>query len=95
MYEDCVTINLSDNTGHYTVLGQGDCRLLSGDLVGRITGSVFEVDQTDGWLFEWEKANPKCYARRKQELRFIKLAGCSRDNRNLNASNAILRSSKS
>lgn len=38
-------------------------RALSGDLLCAETG---EIDPSEDWLFDWEKTDPNCYARRKQ-----------------------------
>lgn len=48
-------------------------RATSGDLVGYIEGSQFLVDQSDEWLFDWEKEDPTCYARRMQRMVVIPL----------------------
>lgn len=41
-------------------------RIVSADIVGTMRDGVFHVDQSDSWLFDWEKADPKCYARKMQ-----------------------------
>lgn len=41
-------------------------RAASGDLV--IDECTGKVVQEDWWLFEWEKAEPECYARRAQRF---------------------------
>ena len=38
-----------------------DRRVVSGDLVVDGKGKVVK---DEGWLFDWERANPNCYARR-------------------------------
>lgn len=39
-------------------------REMSGDLV---FGEDWKIDQGTDWLMEWEKNDPNCYARRKQQ----------------------------
>lgn len=48
-------------------------RMVAGDLVGQIKGDEFYVDQSDEWLFDWERQDPKCYARKRQRDGVIKL----------------------
>lgn len=62
----------SDWSGEYVVLTK---RELSGDLlVHPIHGDPdhFMVDQSDTWLFNWEKNDPECYARKMQRAGKIK-----------------------
>lgn len=69
-----VIIHMNDYTRTYSILGEW---VASGDIVGRIDGKgMFHVDQTDSWLFPWEKNDPDCYARRKQKEGVIKLGEC-------------------
>ncbi len=39
-------------------------RVISGDLVFNDSG---EINQSEEWLFDWEKENPNCYARKAQK----------------------------
>lgn len=44
-------------------------RELSGDLVVEIeNGKPVRVCQEDFWLFDWEKKDSKCYARKMQRM---------------------------
>lgn len=47
-------------------------RMVSGDLkVTQLPDGSFEVDQSDYWLFDWEKNSPDCFARFMQHKRYI------------------------
>ena len=54
----------------YVVLKSGsliECvaaRALSGDLILNPQGKVI---QSNAWLFDWEKTNPNCYAKKMQK----------------------------
>lgn len=50
---------------HYLTVGE---RAVAGDLVGEFKDGKFHVDQSDTWLFDWEKTDPNCYARRMQTV---------------------------
>lgn len=63
-------INYSDWRNTYFVVNE---RKVSGDIVGDIQGDQFHVDQSDTWLFDWEKEDPNCYARRMQTLGTLEL----------------------
>jgi hypothetical protein len=43
------------------------------DIKGEFVDGYFVVDQSDNWLYESEKDDPDCYARRMQALGRIKL----------------------
>lgn len=63
----------NDWHGAYVVIGAR--RRVVGDIfVKPVPGNpkLFEVDQSDDWLFDCEKENPDCYARTMQRLRFIR-----------------------
>lgn len=47
-----------------TVKDAGLHRQVSGDLV--VDSKTLLIDQSDAWLFEWEKADPTSYARQMQ-----------------------------
>lgn len=63
-----IIINRHSYTEEYSIVGE---RVVSGDLKGTIKGNEFHVDQSDDWLFPWEKNDPDCYARKMQKRGII------------------------
>ena len=52
-----------------SLLRAAAARVTSGDLVvDMLTGKVVE---DDAWLFDWEKTDPTCYARRMQGRQIV------------------------
>ena len=42
-----------------------ELRTVSGDLLFDSDG---KIDQNEDWLFDWERKDPNCYAKRQQRL---------------------------
>ena len=63
-------IFMNDYSATYVRVNKRAC---NGDIVGKIDGDVFHVDQSDDWLFDYEKNDPNCYARRMQRNGSVKL----------------------
>lgn len=59
------TITVSINDVH-NYGSEVSYRSVAGDLVGIYRNGTFYVDQSDTWLFDWEKNDPGCYARKMQ-----------------------------
>jgi hypothetical protein len=61
-------INRHDYTCEYAIVTE---RAVSGDLKGEIKGNEFHVDQSDDWLWDFERRDPECYARKMQKRGII------------------------